>query len=38
MKMIHQKIWGQTIDKIMAKPVGVVKHQEKPIICNKAVM
>ena len=31
---IEQKIQGQTIGKTMAKPVGVVKNQEKPRILN----
>ena len=26
----QQKIWGQTADKTMAKPVGVVKNQVNP--------
>ena len=34
-KRNQQKIEGQTIDKTMAKPVGVVKNQEKPIICAR---
>ena len=37
MKREQQKIWGQTIGKTVAKPVGVVKNQEKPMICDKAV-
>ena len=32
-----QKIRGQTIDKTMAKPVGMVKNQEKVIVWNKAM-
>ena len=32
-----QKIRGQTVDKTMTKPVVVVKNQEKPKICNKAL-
>ena len=35
MKRTQQKIRGQTIDKTIAKPVGVVKNHEKPMICNK---
>ena len=37
MKRTQQRIRGQTIDKTTAKSVGVVKTQEKHIICNKAV-
>ena len=34
----EQKIWGQTIDKPMARPVSEVKKkQEKPIIWNKVL-
>ena len=38
MKRTQQNIPGQTVDKTMAKPIGVVKNQEKPIICNKAMI
>ena len=32
-----QRIWGQQLTKTIAKPVSVVKTQEKPIICNKVL-
>ena len=35
MDRTEQTIRGQTIDKTMAKPIGVVKNQEKAIIWNK---
>ena len=37
MKSTQQKIRGQTIDKTIAKPVGVIKNHEKSMICNKAM-
>ena len=37
MIMAQQKIRGQTVEKTMVKPVDVVKNQEKPIICSKAM-
>ena len=37
MKGHNKSLQGQTIDKTMAKPAGVVKNHEKTIIQNKAL-
>ena len=38
MKRTQQRIWGQAINKTIAKLVGVVKNYKKTLIWNEVIL